>query len=430
VDDKTEDEVIKKLKKDEVFKMLQLTKIPYKPYYSFGEKIAVLEETGFDTSSLSYSYSNVAAIIGTNALSTDKKIESVADFRDHRVKYIKKINKSNIASVWYSLGFDIVGMPAVGKNQDGRLEVFVRSTYQGAIWHRRQGPGNSDIWEPWYPLGGDADDPSTITDAKGCIYLFVRDSNCSNLLFKKQMEPDSSDWQEDWLSLDKRIEGTPSLERDNDGCISLFVLLPSGEINVKKQKEPNSTEWEDWYSLGAPPPPENGTSRLPAGAKLPKVISNADGSLELFVLGSEGALWHRRQKVPTSNNWYDWHSLKGKLESQPAVEKNKDGSLQVFVRGTDGTLWFRKQSTPNSDQWDNWHSLSAPLIPDNESENNHNIGIGKGIEFPYVVSTQDGTLEVFVRHGGEKTVWHSTHDSSNWSLWEQLGGTLQGGPVR
>src|SRR6185369_3592032 len=40
-----------------------MTKIPYKPYFSFGEKITSFEESGSDPGSLTYAYTTLSAVI-------------------------------------------------------------------------------------------------------------------------------------------------------------------------------------------------------------------------------------------------------------------------------------------------------------------------------------------------------------------------------
>lgn len=46
--------------------LLRLSKIPYKAYFSFGEKLALMEESAIDPSALTYAYTNLAAMIGNN----------------------------------------------------------------------------------------------------------------------------------------------------------------------------------------------------------------------------------------------------------------------------------------------------------------------------------------------------------------------------
>lgn len=52
----------------------------------------------------------------------------------------------------------INGPPAVGQNKDGRLELFVTAD-DGAIWHRRQDPAAPGGWSGWVKLDRPLDRP-------------------------------------------------------------------------------------------------------------------------------------------------------------------------------------------------------------------------------------------------------------------------------
>jgi hypothetical protein len=60
--------------------------------------------------------------------------------------------------------------------------------------------------------------------------------------------------------------------------------------------------------------------------------------MEVFVRGTDNALWHIWQTTP-NGTWSGWASLGGVLTSDPIVASNADGRLEVFVRGTDNALW-------------------------------------------------------------------------------------------
>lgn len=62
---------------------LEVTKIPYSSYFSFGEKLPVLEQGTTDPTGLGYAYENLAAIISSN-------FESVKDVLDNRDQLITK----------------------------------------------------------------------------------------------------------------------------------------------------------------------------------------------------------------------------------------------------------------------------------------------------------------------------------------------------
>jgi peptidoglycan hydrolase-like protein with peptidoglycan-binding domain len=137
----------------------------------------------------------------------------------------------------------------------------------------------------------------------------------------------------------------------------------------------------------------------------PVVVSNADGRLEAFVRGTDGALWHIWQTKP-NNGWSGWHSLGGVIQGAPTVGRNADGRLEVFARGTDGALWHIWQTKPNNG-WSGWASLGGWIVN------------------PVVGSNADGRLEVFAQ-GADGALWHiwQTKPNNGWSGWASLGGTL------
>lgn len=59
---------------------LQLTKIPYISYFSFGEKLPVLEQGTIDPAGLGYAYENLAALIAHNLESVHLLLESRSEF--------------------------------------------------------------------------------------------------------------------------------------------------------------------------------------------------------------------------------------------------------------------------------------------------------------------------------------------------------------
>jgi hypothetical protein len=98
----------------------------------------------------------------------------------------------------------------------------------------------------------------------------------------------------------------------------------------------------NWISLGAP---SGGISTF-----LPTVGVNADGRLEAFLIGTDGLLWHIWQLTPNAG-WGAWTSLDAPSNvtgdvNYPAVGRNADGRLEVFVVGTDNALWHTWQLSP------------------------------------------------------------------------------------
>ncbi|NMH96533.1 matrixin family metalloprotease [Pseudonocardia acidicola] len=137
----------------------------------------------------------------------------------------------------------------------------------------------------------------------------------------------------------------------------------------------------------------------------PVTASNADGRLEVFARGTDGALWHIWQTAP-NNGWSGWHSLGGVIQGAPSVGRNADGRLEVFARGTDGALWHIWQTAPNGG-WSGWASLGGWIVN------------------PLASSNADGRLEVFAQ-GADGALWHiwQTAPNNGWSGWASLGGRL------
>ncbi len=147
-------------------------------------------------------------------------------------------------------------------------------------------------------------------------------------------------------------------------------------------------------------------------ASIVSVVNNADGRLEIFARGNDGACWHNWQKNPNSN-WKGWSSLGGGITDVPQTGRNSDGRLEVFARGTDGNLYHRYQDDAGGAWNPNWY----------------NTGIAMGWNTA-VGTLSDGRMEIFVR-GTNGQVYHQWQNtpSGGWSSWASLGGGITDWPV-
>lgn len=133
----------------------------------------------------------------------------------------------------------------------------------------------------------------------------------------------------------------------------------------------------------------------------PTAVSWGPGRIDVFARGTDNALHHK---------WYDgawsgWESLGGLLTSGPDVASWGAGRLDVFVRGTDNALWHKWYEGG----WSDWESLGGVLASD-----------------PAVVSWRNGRIDVFVR-GTDNALHHKWYEGG-WSSWESLGGVLSSAP--
>jgi len=196
-----------------------------------------------------------------------------------------------------------------------------------------------------------------------------------------------------WASEGGVLTSQITVANDADGRLEVFVRGTDNALWHKWQVAPNSG-WSGWASEGGVL-----TSDIAVGR-------NADGRLEAFVRGTDNALWRKGQVAPNSG-WSPWASQGGVLTSNIAVGTNADGRVEVFVRGTDNALWHKWQLAPNG-SWSGWESLGGVLTS--------RIAIGRNA---------DGRLEAFVR-GTDNALWHKWQVAANgsWSNWASEGGVL------
>ncbi len=154
------------------------------------------------------------------------------------------------------------------------------------------------------------------------------------------------------------------------------------------------TAWQGWTPLGG-----TLSSRMAAASWAP-------GRLDVFVRGTNNALYHR-WRDGAGDVWrpgsHQWESLGGVLTSRPAVVARAANRLDVFVRGVDLALWHRGW---NGMAWSAWTSLGGVLASD-----------------PVAVSWGANRLDVLVR-GLDRALWQRSWDGTSWQGWERRGGAI------
>ncbi len=82
-------------------------------------------------------------------------------------------------------------------------------------------------------------------------------------------------------------------------------------------------------------------------AKQIAVGRNIDGHLEVFYVGIDNYLYHRRQTAPMDNLWFAETRFPNDSATQVAVGSNADGRLEIFYVWTNSHLYHSWQTTPN-----------------------------------------------------------------------------------
>jgi hypothetical protein len=255
---------------------------------------------------------------------------------------------------------------ALAANQDGCLELVAISGREGpaalpgGVWHARQTAPNGD-WTGWDSLGQpdsgvSSNAPAVARNADDCLEAVVI-ADDGTVWHRAQTAPNGLAWSE-WRSLARpggeKATATPVLAQNKDGRLELFVVRYNDET-VWHASQQAETGWSGWDSLDKP---SGGISLEPNAIT---VARNVDGRLELFATDGQ-AMWHRFQRQ--DGGWSQWHPL-GTPETPgvhirpgvPVVARAGSGRLHLFTVGSDGAIWFRRQSPTAEGGWVVWWTM-------------------------------------------------------------------------
>jgi hypothetical protein len=327
------------------------------------------------------------------------------------LQHIWQTSVSNGWSSWTSHGnpanVELIGQPAMALSADGRLELFLVGE-DGAVWHIWQTAANNG-WSGWTshgkpPMGVSfAGTPGLAIGAgPGAgrrLELFAVGSDGA-LWHIWQTAPSNGwvNWTAHGNPAGVKLLGAPAMASSADGRLELFVVGSDGALWHIWQTAPGGG-WVSWTGHGGP-----------SGVRLlgsPTLAASADGRLELFAAGSDGALWHIWQTA-ANNGWTGWSSHGAppgaRLGGSPAMAANAAKRLELFVVDTEGVLWHIWQTAP-SNGWSGWLS--------------HGRAAGTNLaSAPTLAASADGRLELFIT-ADDGAVWHiwQTVPSGGWSSW-------------
>jgi hypothetical protein len=165
-----------------------------------------------------------------------------------------------------------------------------------------------------------------------------------------------------------------------------------------------------WDGSTKPPGPWSSIASLGgATSSSPAVAAPAAKRLDLYVRGTDNAIWQRRYNGTT---WGSWGSLGGTTYASPAASTRRGTSIvDVFLRGADNSIYHRFR---NGSVWSaGWASIGAPP--------------GGATSAPAAISNATGKVDVFVR-GGDSAIWRTTWTTS-WSPWTSVGGVATSAPA-
>jgi PASTA domain len=306
------------------------------------------------------------------------------------------------------------GEPVVAASGDGRLELFVFGrTTDGTVMHAWQAQwSNSSDWYGWCDMGLPESLRATAgVNADGTLALAVL--NASSQVSYASQTAWSNGWSA-WTALPPVPGGgidAAGVAADADGRLQLFLVGPSDGHLYRMGQVSGGNGWSGWQDHGAP----NTYLAGPVAA-----ARSGDGRIEVFAIDENGSVWNVRQTAPYGaySGWNAYGNPGVGLEDRPALAKSADGRLELFVRGEDLLLYHQWETAVGTFSWSGWNSHGADSTP------------GKRFtDHPVVAAGADGRLELFLR-GGDQNMYHAwqTSASNGWSDWVNEG-TAGGGFV-
>ena len=141
---------------------------------------------------------------------------------------------------------------------------------------------------------------------------------------------------------------TPAVAQNADGRLEVFLVGINDQLNHTWQSVPGGGWTGSWASRG-------GVWSLGSN---PAIARNADGRLEVFIVGRTKQLYHTWQTVPGGGWTSSWASNAGSwsLGSNPAIARNADGRLEVFLVGNNGQLYHTWQTVAGGGWTGYWAS--------------------------------------------------------------------------
>ncbi len=297
------------------------------------------------------------------------------------------------------------GLPAVGKNADGRLELFIVGT-DGSVNHIYQKVAGSSATTNWtsFSILSSSDVSQTAklavgTWANGVQDLFVIGTD--GVLYHNYQTSPNGVWS-GFVSLggEWSQDADIAVNSDKNGEVQVLMVGNSGNLYNNWQTSVNGTSWHGWNDIGGT---LNETVRTAVGR-------NSDGRLEIFTLGTDGIAYHNWETAANGQTtWNGWASLGGNWEAdaKPLVAADLNGYLEVFLIGSTGNMYHNYQS---SSGWSGWKDVNGSF--------SQNIR-------PCVGTDNNGILEVFLTGGGSdmQHAYETAPNSTTWSTWGSLGGS-------
>lgn len=253
---------------------------------------------------------------------------------------------------WEVFGTPAGAVPTLGRNADGRLEVFSLALGGLHLHHRAQRPDGS--WTAWEPFGGAAGAaPAVARDATGRLHALALGPGGANVAWRRQSTPGSAGWDPWDGHFAGRVGAPPALATNADGRLEAVMLGPGGsrvEHRWQTRVGGGPDDWSAWTAFGT------------SAGGAPRVARDGSGRLVVSAPGPTGLGSFTRTQSAPSGTWRPWEGLGGWTLAAPALAADGAGHLHAAALAPGGDrLVVRRQVSPGGG-WGAEQDLGEPGV--------------------------------------------------------------------
>ena len=320
-------------------------------------------------------------------------------------------------------GVAVSGSPAVVRNLDNTLQIFVPTASGDVFTNYQTAPGGP--WNGWTDMGStsrgvthlvaanNADDSLTVCGTGTYGDLWCASENAPGV-----------GWSAFYDLTGAKIQPGFAIGENLNGRLEIFGVDRNTEVMANLQT--GSGAWAGWTllsnnaaarSTGAAS--SSGTASAEHLAPSLAVARNLDGRLEVFGVGIGGLVWHIAQQSP-DGAWGAWTSIDAQLQPGFVVGQNNDGRLEIFGFPVTVSPLSSIQSgtTPPIGQV----TTVSQVSPGGAWGSSTDLGGSLQASKLVAGNTADGRIQLF-GIGTNDNVWSDWQTGSgNWSTWTDFGG--------
>ena len=323
---------------------------------------------------------------------------------------------------WHGWTSDLAGVaasgsPAVARNLDNTLQIFVPTASGDVFTNFQTAPGGP--WNGWTDMGQSSDGVTHLvaaSNADGSLTACGVGGN-GDLWCASENAPGVG-WSA-WSDLSgAQIQPGFAIGQNLNGRLEIFGVNPDDQVMTNLQTDNGG--WAGWTLLtsgGASPHGASGAEHLRPELA---VARNLDGRLEVFGIGAGTLVWHIAQQS-AGGPWGAWSSIGVRLRPGVVVGQNHDGRLEIFGFPVSSS----PQSTSPTDSAVPMREVAALSQLSPGGTWGASTDLGGSLQASQLVAgnTADGRIQIFAvgSNGDVWSDWQTTAGSS-WSGWTDFAG--------